>query len=323
MALRLLVPLRLLVFVCGFAALHALAQPFPSRPIRLLTGYPPGGSADFLSRVAADELSRELGVAVVVENKPGAGGNIAAEIVAKSAPDGYTLLNATDKAVNMALYKSPGYSDRDFAGVSRVAYGPCVIVVNNDSPFRTLKELIDYAKANPEKLFNASAGYGSAPHLASVLFESVAGVKFTSVQFKGGGPATQSLIAGDTQINFPTPPTVMGFVRANRLRALAVTQAKPSPAVPGVPGAEQAGLPGYDFRFSFGLYVRAGTPQEIVRRLHAAAFKGLSKPEVRDKIAVQGMDAAPSATPEQFESEVASEVPFWHKLVKDSGAKVE
>ena len=315
--------LRLLVLICGFAALHALAQPFPSRPIRLLTGYPPGGSADFLSRVAADELSRELGVAVVVENKPGAGGNIAAELVAKSAPDGYTLLNATDKAVNMALYKNPGYSDKDFAGVSRVAYGPCVIVVNNDSPFRTLKDLIDYAKANPEKLFNASAGYGSAPHLASVLFESVAGVKFTSVQFKGGGPATQSLIAGDTQVNFPTPPTVMGFVRAGRLRALAVTQAKPSPAVPGVPGAEQAGLPGYDFRFSFGLYVPAATPKEIVRRLHAAAFKGLSKPEVREKIAVQGMDASPSASPEQFESEVASQVPFWHKLVKDSGAKVE
>jgi len=315
--------LRLLVLICGFAALQALAQPFPSRPLRLLTGYPPGGSADFLSRVAADELSRELGVAVVVENKPGAGGNIAAELVAKAAPDGYTLLNATDKAVNMALYKSPGYSDKDFAGVSRVAYGPCVIVVNNDSPFRTLKDLIDYAKANPEKLFNASAGYGSAPHLASVLFESVAGVKFTSVQFKGGGPATQSLIAGDTQVNFPTPPTVMGFVRAGRLRALAVTQAKASPAVPGVPGAEEAGLPGYDFRFAFGLYVPAGTPKEIVRRLHAAALKGLSKPEVREKIAVQGMDASPSATPEQFESEVAAQVPFWHKLVKDSGAKVE
>jgi tripartite-type tricarboxylate transporter receptor subunit TctC len=315
--------LRLLVSICGFAALHALAQPFPSKPIRLLTGYPPGGSADFLSRIAADELSKDLGVAVIVENKPGAGGNIAAEVVAKSAPDGYTLLNATDKAVNVALYKNPGYSDKDFSGISRVAYGPCVIVVNNDSPFRNLKDLIDYAKANPEKLFNASAGYGSAPHLASVLFESVAGVKFTSVQFKGGGPATQSLIAGDTQINFPTPPTVMGFVRSGRLRALAVTQAKASPAVPGVLGAEEAGLPGYDYRFSFGLYVRTGTPREIVRRLHAAASKGLSKPEVRDKIAAQGMDAAPSASPEGFDAEVAAQVPFWHKLVQDSGAKVE
>src|SRR3954470_8656782 len=310
-----------------FAALQAASQPtsqtFPSRPIRLFTGYPPGGSADFLARVAADELSKDLGVAVVVDNRPGAGGNIAAELVAKSAPDGYTLLNATDKAVNVALYKSPGYSDKDFAGVSRVAYGPCVIVVNNDSPFRTLKELIDYAKANPGKLFNASAGYGSAPHLASVLFESVAGVQFTSVQFKGGGPATQSLIAGDTQVNFATPPTVMGFVRAARVRALAVTQAKPSPAVPGVPGAEEAGLPGYNFTFSFGLYVPAGTPRDIVKRLHAAAFKGLSKPEVRDKIAVQGMDALPSASPEAFDAEVAAETQYWYKLVQQSGAKVE
>lgn len=316
--------LRILLFAFVHCfALHAWGQAFPSKPIRLLTGYPPGGSADFLSRIAADELSKELGVAVVVENRPGAGGNIAAELVAKSAPDGYTLLNATDKAVNMALYSNPGYSDKDFSGIIRIARGPCVIVVNNDSPFRTLKELIDYAKANPGKLFNASAGYGSAPHLASVLFESVADVKFTSVQFKGGGPATQSLIAGDTQVNFPTPPTVMGFVRTGRLRALAVTQAKASPAVPGVAGAEEAGLPGYDFRFSFGLYARAGTPQEILRRLHAAAFKGLSKPEVREKIAAQGMDAAPSASPGQFDAEVAAQVPFWHKLVKDSGAKVE
>jgi tripartite-type tricarboxylate transporter receptor subunit TctC len=308
-----------LVLVVGTAN----AQSFPSRPIRLLTGYPPGGSADFLSRVAADELSKELGVAVVVENRPGAGGNIAAELVAKAPADGYTLLNATDKAVNMALYKNPGYSDKDFDGVIRVARGPCVIVVNNSQPFRDLKELIAFARANPGKLFNASAGFGSAPHLASVLLESVAGVKFTSVQFKGGGPATQSLIAGDTQVNFATAPTVMGFVRGGRVRALAVSQAKASPAVPGVPGAEEAGLPGYNFTFSFGLYVPKGTPRETIRALHAAGLKGLSKPEVREKIAVQGMDAAPSASPEQFNAEVAAEAPYWHKLVRDSGAKVE
>jgi tripartite-type tricarboxylate transporter receptor subunit TctC len=245
------------------------------------------------------------------------------EIVAKAAPDGYTLLNATDKAVNIALYRSPGYSEKDFAGVSRIARGPTVIVVNNDSPFRNLAELIQYAKANPGKLFNAAAGYGSAPHLASVLFESVAGIQFTSVQFKGGGPATQSLIAGDTQINFATAPTVMGFVRAGRVRALAVSTRHASPAIPGVPGAEEAGLPNYNFTFSFGLYAPAATPRPIVQRLHAAALKGLSKPDVVQKIAVQGMDASPSVSPEAFDEEIRAEVPYWKNLVEKSGAKVE
>jgi tripartite-type tricarboxylate transporter receptor subunit TctC len=313
----------LLAVLFLLTAFEAVAQAFPTRPIRLFTGYPPGGSADFLSRVMADELSKELGVAVVVENKPGAGGNIAAELVAKAPPDGYTLLNATDKAINIALYKNPGYSDKDFAGVIRVARGPTVVCVHPSSPFRNLKDVIDYAKANPGKLFNAAAGFGSAPHLASVLFESVSGVKFTSVQFKGGGPATQSLIAGDTQINFATPPTVMGFVRAGRVRALAVSQPKASPAVPGVPGAEEAGLPGYNFTFSFGLYVPKGTPRDAIRVLHAASHKGLSRPEVREKIAVQGMDAAPSASPEQFDAEVAADAPMWTQLVRESGAKVE
>jgi tripartite-type tricarboxylate transporter receptor subunit TctC len=314
---------RLVIVICGFAALQAAAQSFPSKPIRLFTGYPPGGSADFLSRVAADELSRELEVAVVVENRPGAGGNIAAEIVARAPADGYTLLNATDKAVNIALYKSPGYAEKDFKGVTRVARGPTVIVVNNDSPFKTLQDLIQYAKANPGKLFNASAGYGSAPHLASVLFESVADIKFTSVQFKGGGPATQSLIAGDTQINFATAPTVMGFVRAGRVRALAVSTRQASPAVPGVPGAEEAGLPNYNFAFSFGLYVPAATPPAVIRRLHAAGVKGLSKPETVAKIAVQGMDAAPSASSEAFDAEIRAEAPYWKRLVEESGATIE
>jgi tripartite-type tricarboxylate transporter receptor subunit TctC len=195
--------------------------------------------------------------------------------------------------------------------------------VGSAVPAKDLKELIAYARANPGKLFHASAGYGSSPHLASVLFESVAGIKFTHVQFKGGGPATQSLLAGDTQVNFATAPTVMGFVRAARLRALAVSSRNPSPAVPGIPGAEEAGLPGYDFTFWFGLFVPAGTPQPAIQRLHAALAKGLAKPEVREKIAVQGMDAAPSASPAAFEMEVKKETPYWEKLVRDSGAKVE
>jgi tripartite-type tricarboxylate transporter receptor subunit TctC len=315
--------IRSAFLLAALVAFQASAQSFPSRPIRLLTGYPPGGSADFVARIAADELTKELGVPVIVDNKLGAGGNIAADAVAKAPADGYTLLNTTDKAVNMALYKNPGYSEKDFSGVIRIARGMAVIVVNKDSPFKNLKDVIDYAKANPGKLFNASAGYGSVPHLSSVLFESVAGVAFTSVQFKGGGPATQSLIAGDTQINFATAPTVMGFVRAGRVRALAVSTREASPSVPGVPGAEEAGLPGYNYTFSYGLYVPAATPRDVVRRLHAAALKGLSKPEAREKIALQGLDAAPSASPEVFDKEVREEAPYWQNLVRASGAKVE
>jgi tripartite-type tricarboxylate transporter receptor subunit TctC len=305
-------------------ALQVHAQAFPAKPVKLVVGYPPGGSGDFLTRVMADEMSKELGVSVVADNRPGAGGNIANEVVAKAPADGYTVLNATHFAINKALYKSISYdADKDFVAVSRVANGPTVICVNNTLPVKDLKELIAYAKANPGKLFNASAGYGSAPHLASVLFESVAGVKFTSVQFKGGGPAAQSLLAGDTQVLFGTAPTVMGFIRAGRMRPLAVTTRLASPAVPGIPGAEEAGLPGYEFTFWFGLFVPAGTPPAVVKRLHEAAVKGLARQEVKEKIALQGMDAAPSASPEAFEAEVKAEAPMWEKLVRESGAKVE
>ena len=316
---------RVLAFMalCAFSAL-GVAQSYPSKPLKIVVGYPPGGSGDFLTRLAADELQKDLGVAVVVENKPGAGGNIAHEFVARSPSDGHTVLNATHMAINRALYKELTYDpDKDFAAVGRIATGPTLICINNAVPVKDLRELIAYAKANPGKLFHAAAGYGSAPHLASVLFESVAGVKFTHVQFKGGGPATQSLLAGDTQVNFATAPTVMGFVRAGRLRALAVSSRKASPAVPGIPGAEEAGLPGYDFTFWFGLFVPAGTPPATVQRLHAALAKGLAKPDVRDKIALQGMDATPSPTPAAFEAEIKAEAPYWEKLVRDSGAKVE
>jgi tripartite-type tricarboxylate transporter receptor subunit TctC len=315
---------RWLALLALCTVVHAWAQSYPTKPIKLVVGYPPGGSGDFLSRLAADELGKALGVPVVVENKPGAAGNIAHEYVARSAPDGYTVLNAAPMAVNRALYQHLSYDpDKDFAAVTRIAIGPTVICVNNAVPINSLRQLIAYARQNPGKLFHASAGAGSAPHLAAVLFESVAGVKFTHVQFKGGGPATQSLLAGDTQVNFATAPTVMGFVRAGRIRALAVSSRHASPAVPGVPGAEEAGLPGYDFRFWFGLFVPAGTPATAIQRLHGAMLKGLAKAEVRDKIALQGMDATPSASPAAFELEVKAEAPYWEKLVHDAGAKVD
>ena len=311
-------------FLSGLAfALSALAQSYPAKPVKIVVGYPPGGSGDFLTRLIADEMGKALGVAVVADNRPGAGGNVAADIVARSAADGYTVLNAPHHSINLALYKSTTYEHKDFIPITKVATGPTVICVGSAVPAKDLKELIDYAKANPGKLFVASAGYGSAPHLAYAIFESVAGVKFTAVQYKGGGPAAQSLIAGDTNVMFATAPTVMGMVRAGRLRALAVSKREASPAIQGIPGAEAAGLPGYEYTFWFGLYVPAGTPAPVVRRLHEAALAGLAKQEVKDKIALQGMDATPSASPAAFDAEIKAEAPMLERVVRESGAKVE
>jgi tripartite-type tricarboxylate transporter receptor subunit TctC len=316
--------MKLAVFLIGaLLSLGALAQGYPSKPVRIVVGYPPGGSGDFLTRLIADEMGKALGVAVVADNRPGAGGNVAADVVARSPADGYTVLNAPHHSINLALYKSTTYDHKDFIPVTKVATGPTVICVGGSVQAKDLKELIAYAKANPDKLFVASAGYGSAPHLAYAIFESVAGVKFTAVQYKGGGPAAQSLIAGDTNVMFATAPTVMGFVRAGRVRALAVSKREPSPAIPGVPGAEAAGLPGYEYTFWFGLYVPAGTPAPIVRRLHEAALKGLARQEVKEKIALQGMDATPSASPEAFDADIKAEAPMLERVVRESGAKVE
>jgi tripartite-type tricarboxylate transporter receptor subunit TctC len=310
-----------LLLVCLFTA--ANAQTYPVKPIRIVVGYPPGGSGDFTTRLIADELGKELGTTIIVENKPGAGGSIASEFVAKSAPDGYTLLNQGNHAINKNLYKDLRYDDKDFIPVCRVANGATVLVVNNDTPFKSAKELIAYAKANPGKLFAASAGVGSAPHLASVGFEAAAGIKFTTIQFKGGGPASQSLIAGDTQVMFATSPTVTGFIKGGRMRPLMISMRKASPSIPGIPGSDEAGVTGFESTFWFGLYAPAGTPMEIVRKLHAAAAKGLAKPEVREKIALQGMDASPSASPEAFAAEIKAEAPMWERVIRESGAKVE
>ena len=311
-----------ITLLAASAAAFAQAD-YPVKPIRIVVGYPPGGSGDFTTRLIADELGKELKATVLVENKPGAGGSIASEFVAKSVPDGYTILNQGNHAINKNLYKNLVYDFKDFIPVSRVANGATVLVVRTDSPFKSLSELVAFAKANPGKLFNAAAGFGSAPHLAACAFEAVAGVKVTSVQFKGGGPASQSLLAGDTQLMFATSPTVTGFIKGNRMRPLVVSLSKDSPSIPGVPGSENAGLPGFESTFWFGLHVPAGTPMEIVRKLHAAAVRGLSKPEVKEKIASQGMDALPSVSPQAFAAEILAEAPRIETAIKACGAKVE
>ena len=319
MAARLVALFAALAFSAGVAA-----QAFPNKPVKIVTGYPPGGSADFLTRLLAEEMTKNLGVAVLAENRPGAGATIASEAVAHSPADGYTIFNATHHSINKALYKKLAYNpDKDFIAITRVATGPLVICVKNDLAIKNLRELIAFAKANPGKLFNANSGNGSSPHLAGVDFMSVAGVKFTTVQFKGGGPAAQSMIAGDTDVMFATPPTVMGFIRSGRMRALAITSRNASPSIPGLPGAGEAGLAGYDHTFSFGLYAPAGTPAPVVKRLFEAAVKGLARPEIREKIAFQGMDSTPSVSPEAFEAELKVEGPMWERIVHDSGARVE
>ena len=313
--------IRLLLL--AFVSFGALAQNFPAKPVRIVVGYPPGGSGDFTTRLIADEMQKSLGVSVIAENKPGAGGNLAAAEVAKAAPDGYTVLNAWHHSINIALYKNPGYAHKDFIPITKIATGPTIVVANNNLPVKDLKELIAYAKANPGKLFVASAGFGSTPNLSATLFAAAAGVEMTQVQFKGGGPAIQSVLAGDTQLAFSTAPTVMGLIRGGRLRPLAVSMKKGSPSVPGIPGTEAAGLPNYESTFWFGLYAPAGTPRAIVMRLHEAAVKGLAKPEAQQKVALQGMDATPNASPEEFDAEIRAEGPVLERLIRESGAKVE
>ena len=305
--------------------LHAQTQAsYPDKPIKLVVGYPPGGSADFVTRLTADELSKELGVAVLVDNKPGAGGSIAAEVVSKLPSDGYTFAVLGPNALIKALFPKLGFDpDKELVPITSLAVGSMIICVNPKAPFKTLKELIEFAKAHPQQLFSAASGNGSTPHLAAALFESSAGVKFTTIQFKGGGAAAQSTMAGDTQLMFATPPTVMGFIKAGMLRPLAVTTAKASASIPGIPGALESGLAGYDTNFSFGLYAPKGTSPEVLKKVFEGVSKGLQHNGIKERFAFQGMDVATSKSMEAFDGDLKADAPNVYRAVKESGAKVE
>ena len=299
-------------------------EQFPQKPIRLILGYPPGGSADFVARITADAISKELNVNVLVDNKPGAGGSIATDILSKTVADGYTIGLLAPHAQIKALFPKLGFDpDKELLPVSKVSLGTMIIVVHNKTPFNTLQDLITYAKANPDKLFNASSGNGSSPHLASALFESAAGVKFATIQFKGGGAAAQSTIVGDTQVMFATPATVMGFLKSGMLRPISLTSSKRSDAIPGIPSALEGGLKNYNMDFSYGIYVPKGTPDAVIKRLFDATTKGLLQAGVKERFAVQGLDISPSKSTEDFIAELKQEAPSIYRAVKESGAKVE
>ena len=306
-------------------AASAFAQ-YPSRPLHLVVGFAPGGASDIISRAMSEPLSRAFGQPVVVDNKPGAGSSLAAEIVAKSAPDGYTVMIASPSAVfvNPIIMKNLGYvTERDFAPVTLVTTSPLVVAVHPSVPARTIQELVDEAKKNPGKLNFATSGNGSAPHLGTVLFASLTGVQMVHVPYKSGGLAVQSVLAGDTQLTIATPPSVLPQVKAGRLRGLAVTSAERTPLVPDLPGMREAGVEGYNYSFWYGMFAPAGTTRAVINRLFDATATALKDERLLKILANDGTEAAPSASPEAFVAWLREEGKLWAKLVKESGAKVD
>jgi tripartite-type tricarboxylate transporter receptor subunit TctC len=304
----------------------ALAQPYPSKPIRLVLGFAPGGAADFVSRAFQEPLGRALGQPIVVENRPGAGSSIAAEHVAKAAPDGYTVLIASPSSilVNPIITPKAGFQPlKDLVPISKVSSSPLILAVNPSVGVNSVKELIAHAKKNPGKLNYATSGNGSAPHMAAVLFLRLAQVDMVHVPFKGGAPAVQSVLAGDTQLAFATPPSVLPLVQAGRLRALATTSRGATPLIPGVPGMGDAGLQDYEIGFWYGFFAPAGTPPEIVRKLFEATSQVVKAPDTARVLAREGTETASSSSPDEFGRFLAEDAKLWARLVKESGAKAE
>lgn len=308
----------------AFAPPGAQAQ-YPNKPIKLVVGFAPGGAADTVARAYGDQLGRVLGQPIVIENRAGAGSSIAAESVARSAPDGYTLLIASPASisVNPALNAKLNYKPSDLVGVTQVSTSPLLIVVNPDTGIHSVKDLVDAAKRSPGKLNYATSGVGSAPHFGAALFSQVAGVQMVHVPFKGGSPAVTSVVAGDTQLSFATPPSVLGMVKASRLRPLAVTQRERSSLMPEIPGMVEAGLPDYAIAFWYGLFVPAGTSPDIVKKLFEATTAAGQRPEVKATLAREGTEVALSRSPEAFAAFLAEDAKFWVKLAKDSGATAD
>jgi len=314
----------LVAAVLALSPALASAQ-YPNKPVKLVVGFAPGGAADTVARAYSEYLSRNLGQPVVIENRAGAGSSIAADVVAKSAPDGYTVLIASPASisVNPALNPKIGYKAADFAPITKVSASPLVLVVNPATNITSVKELVATAKRDPGKLNYATSGVGSAPHFGAAHFSQVTGVQMEHVPFKGGAPAVVSVVAGDTQVTFATPPSVLPMVKAGRLKALAVTSRERSPLMPDIPGMAEAGLPEYELSFWYGIFVPAGTPQEIVGKLFEAVTAAARRAEVNTALAREGTEVSISRSPADFAAFLAEDEKFWVKLAKDSGAKAE
>ena len=302
-----------------------IAADYPNRPVTLMVAFPPGGPSDVLARIVGKKMEQLLGQPFVIENRPGAGGNIAAESVAHATPDGYTLLigNNSILATNEALYKHINYSpQKDFIPITLIGTQANILVVNPDVPARSLKELIALARAQPGKINFASSGYGAAAHLAGELFKADAGINIVHVPYKGAAPALQDVIGGHDQMMFATAASVIGHIEAGRVRALAVTTLKRTQVLPDLPTMDEAGLKGFDASTWHGLVAPAGTPPQVVAILHDAAVKALADESVRASLAKLGVDIV-GDTPQEFQAYIKTEIPKWTAIVKASGATLD
>src|SRR6266849_8832272 len=304
----------------------AWAQAYPDRPLRLVVGFPPGGSGDFLARIIADELTREISQPVVVDNKPGAGSNIAAEHVARAAPDGYTILLAGNftHAINPWLYKNLSWDPhRDFTPITEVALMSIIVCVTPERGIRSLKELIARVKSEPGKWFYASPGNGTSQHLAGAELNRITGTDMQHVPFKGGAPSLQAVLAGDVQVIIGTTPVVLPQIRAGKLVPLALITRAASTLVPGVPGMEEAGVPGLDLGSWWGIWAPPRLRPEVKERLYASITRVMRLPQVAEKLAREAMEPEISASPEEFAAFVRRDHASYEPIVKASGAKAD
>jgi tripartite-type tricarboxylate transporter receptor subunit TctC len=311
------------LFAC--IAFGASAQGYPNRPIKLIVPFPAAGTTDILARDVAQKLTESLGQSVVVDNRPGAGGNIGADLVAKSPPDGYTLLMGTvgTHAINPSLYAKMPYDHiKDFIPVVLVAGVPNVLVVNPALPVKTVADLIKLAKEKPGTINFASSGSGTSIHLSGELFKTMTGVEMTHVPYKGSSPALTDLMGGQVQIMFDNLPSSLALIKSGKLRAIAVTSLTRAPALPDVPTLSESGLPGFQASSWFGVLAPAGTPAPVVAKINDEVNKWLQSSDSREKLLAQGAEAA-GGSPEQFAAFIRVETDKWAKVVKASGAKVD
>ena len=298
-------------------SLGAAAQAYPTKPITIVVPFSAGGTTDILARLVGQYLTTELGQPVVVDNKAGAGGNIGGALAAKAPADGYTLFMGTvgTHAINAALYKKMPFDHvKDFAPLSRVANVPNLLVAHPSQPFKTVPEMIAYAKANPGKINFGSPGNGASPHLSGELFNAMAKVELTHIPYKGSAPAVTDLLGNQIAIMFDNLPSVIPHVRSGKLRAIAITTAKRSPELPDVPTIAEAGVPGYEAVSWFGLFAPAATPKPVLDKLSTALSKVLANPEVQKKISAQGGETV-NETPAQFAAFIRSETTKWGKVL--------